>query len=221
MDTEEEGTSKSAKRKKRTSSRRKITIKDFQLGMKEEPYDLVKDVSSQGPHLSWPQFLHLSPKMRRQWSKMVSTRMPKVMGSIEAKKENDVLPVLEAIIKGQRIRKVYVDEGAQVCVMNEKTMHHLGLEVHGKSEFKAKMANNVSVKCVGVCRSIKVTVCGIKVAVDMYVIPAKGEGYPIILGRPWLIAMNARQDWEKGTLILNPSGRSSGKAIVYSLREGT
>ena len=24
--------------------------------------------------------------------------------------------------------------------------------------------------------------------------PAKGEGYPIILGRPWLIAMNARQD---------------------------
>ena len=52
MDTEEEGTSKSAKRKKRTNSRRKITIRDFQLGMKEEPYDLVKDVSSQGPNLS-------------------------------------------------------------------------------------------------------------------------------------------------------------------------
>ena len=29
MDTKEEGTSKSAKRKKRTNSRRKITIKDF------------------------------------------------------------------------------------------------------------------------------------------------------------------------------------------------
>ena len=56
------------------------------------------------------------------------------------------------------------------------------------------MANNVSVKCVGVCRKVKITVCAIKVAVDMYVIPAKGEGYPIILGRPWLIAMNARQD---------------------------
>ena len=81
-----------------------------------------------------------------------------------------------------------------MCVMSEKTMHHLGLEVHGKLEFKAKMANNVSVKCVGVCKAIKVTVCGIKVVVDMYVIPAKGEGYPIILGRPWFIAMNARQD---------------------------
>ena len=192
MEIEEEGTSKGMKRKKRTSWRRKITIKDFPLGSKEEPYDLVKDVSSQGPKLSWPHFLHLSPKMRRQWSKMVSTRAPKVMGSIEAKRESDVLHVLEAVIKGQRIRMVYVDGGAQVCVMNEKTMHHLGLEVHGKSKFKAKMANNVLVKCVGVCRSIKVTVCGIKVAVDMYVIPAKGEGYPIILGRPWLIAMNAR-----------------------------
>ena len=109
---------------------------------------------------------------------MVSTQASKVMGSIEAKKESDVLPVLEAFIKGQRICKVYVDGGAQVCVMSEKTMHHLDLEVHGKSEFKAKMANNVSVKCVGVCKEIKVTLCGIKVAVDIYVIPAKEEGYP-------------------------------------------
>ena len=54
MDTEEEGTSKGAKRKKRASSRRKITIKDFLLGSKEEPYNLVKDVSSQGTNLSWP-----------------------------------------------------------------------------------------------------------------------------------------------------------------------
>ena len=100
MDTEEEGTSKGTKREKRTSSRRKITIKDFPLGLKKDPYNLVKDVSSQGPKLSWPRLLHLSPKMRQQWSKMVSTRASKVMGSIESKKESDVLPVLEAFIKG-------------------------------------------------------------------------------------------------------------------------
>ena len=122
---------------------------------------------------------------------MVSTRTSKVMGSVEAKRESDVLPVLEAYIKGQRIRKVYVDRGAQVCVMSKKTMHHLGLEVHGRSEFKAKMANNVSLKYVGVCKGVKVSLCGVKEAIDMYVILAKGEGYPIILARPWLIAMNA------------------------------
>ena len=82
------------------------------------------------------------------------------------------------------------------------------------------MANNVAVKCVGVCRNIKVTVCLIKVAVDMYVIPAKGEGYPIILGRLWLMAINARQDWEKGTLILKPPGQNPGEVVVYNMKEG-
>ena len=219
----EQGTLKDAKkRKKRSSTRRKITIKDFPLGSSEEPSSLMEDVSSQGPKLTWPQLLHLSSKMRRQWSKMISTRTTKVMGAVETQKCEDVLPVFEAYIKSQRIHKVYVDGGAQVCVMSEKMMNQLGLEVHGKSEFKAKMANNVSVKCVGVCKKVKITVCGIKVAVDMYVIPAKGEGYPIILGRPWLIAINARQDWEKGTLVLKPPGRKDkpGQVIVYNMKEG-
>ena len=64
METKEEGTLKGKKRKKRASMQRKITIKDFPLGSKEKPYDLVKDVSSQGLELTWPQLLHLSPKVR-------------------------------------------------------------------------------------------------------------------------------------------------------------
>ena len=51
--------------------------------------------------------------------------------------------------------------------MSEIMMHCLGLKVQGKSEFKAKMENNVSVKCVGVCRGVKITVCGIKVPGDI------------------------------------------------------
>ena len=47
---EEEGMSKDAKkRKKRSTTRRKITIKDFPLGEREEPYNMVEDVCSQGP----------------------------------------------------------------------------------------------------------------------------------------------------------------------------
>ena len=62
--------------------------------------------------------------------------------------------------------------------------------------------------------------CGVKVAVDMYVIPAKGDGYPIMLGRPSLIAMNARQDWDKGILVLKPPGQRQGEVIVYNMKEG-
>ncbi|MCO5614050.1 hypothetical protein L7F22_068331 [Adiantum nelumboides] len=95
-------------------------------------------------------------------------------------------------------------------------MHKLRLEVSGPLGFKG---NYVSVnKYVGV-----VTVCGmIQVGVNKYVLPTKGEGYPIILGRPWLIAMNVRQDWESRTLLLKPP-REEGKSIqtiVYNVKEG-
>ena len=53
METKEEGTSKK-KRKKKANTQRKITIKDLFLGSKEEPYDLVENVCSQGPKLTWP-----------------------------------------------------------------------------------------------------------------------------------------------------------------------
>ena len=51
------------------------------------------------------------------------------MRAVEARGDEDDLPILEAYIKGQRIWKVYIDGGAHVCVMSEKMMHHLGLEV--------------------------------------------------------------------------------------------
>ena len=59
--------------KKKSRPRHRIDIGDFMLGKASEPYNLVDDVSSQGPRLTWPQLLHLAPKVRRQWSKMVST----------------------------------------------------------------------------------------------------------------------------------------------------
>ncbi|MCO5557438.1 hypothetical protein L7F22_011002 [Adiantum nelumboides] len=48
-----------------------------------------------------------------------------------------------------------------------------------------------------------------------------GEGYRIILGRPWLMAMQARQDWGTGMLELQPhKGAKKGKAIHIDLKDG-
>ncbi|MCO5563979.1 hypothetical protein L7F22_017632 [Adiantum nelumboides] len=62
--------SEKSNKKKKTKPRQKLTIKDFALGESSQPYDLVDDVSMQGPKISWPQLLYLSPKVCRQWSKM-------------------------------------------------------------------------------------------------------------------------------------------------------
>ena len=177
MMEEKAGTSKDKKRKKRFCyTRHRIGISDFPLGVRSTPYNLIEDICAQGPKITWTQLLHMVPKLRRQWSSMVSTRKSsKSLGLIKAQDIKDILPVVEAKIKGHSISKVYVDWGAQMCVMKEKTMHQLGLVVKNPSIIKAKLANNMSVDCMGKIKKVKVIVCGIEVAVDMYVLPSKGE----------------------------------------------
>ncbi|MCO5608656.1 hypothetical protein L7F22_062870 [Adiantum nelumboides] len=77
--------------KKKSKPRQKLTIKDFALGESSQPYNLVDDVSVQGPNITWPQLLHLAPKVRRQWTKMVSTRRVKTnaMGLVSGKEGKD------------------------------------------------------------------------------------------------------------------------------------
>ncbi|MCO5597368.1 hypothetical protein L7F22_051444 [Adiantum nelumboides] len=94
-------------------------------------------------------------------------------------------------------------------------------QVNVPAPCKAKMANSSKVKCSGVINGLKIKVCEIEVEVDVYVMPTKGEGYPIILGRPWLMAMQARQDWGTGMLDLQPhKGAKKGKAIHIDLKDG-
>ena len=133
-----------------------------------------------------------------------------------------MVPIVNAWVKGQRVTNVYVDGGAQMCVMTKNLMHKLRLEVDTPSQSKVKLANSSSIKCVGIIHDLKIKVFDVEVAIDMYVIPARGEGYLVILGRPWLNAMNARQDWEKGTLVLKPlrKGDKPRRTRVYNLREG-
>ncbi len=134
----EAGTSK----KKKKGSRRKINVDDFPLGRNASAYDLVADVSQQGPTITWPQLLHLSPKLRRQWSKSVSTRRSSMrpINMVRSKEAKDMEPIVEAYVKGRRIPKAYVDGGAQICVMSERLMNQLGLDVSGPSTFRAKLS---------------------------------------------------------------------------------
>ncbi|MCO5573421.1 hypothetical protein L7F22_027192 [Adiantum nelumboides] len=180
--------------KKKSKPKRKITTKDLALGESYQPYNLVDDALIHGPKITWPQLLHLASKVRRQWTKMISTRCvkTKAMGLVSNRNLRDITPALEAYVKGKRVSNVYVDGGAQIRDMIEQTMHHLGLKVNAPAPCTTKMANN-----------------------------AKGEGYPIILGRPWLMAMQARQDWGTGMLKLQPhQGAKKGKAIHIDLRAG-
>ena len=45
---------------------------------------------------------------------------------------------------------------------------------------------------------------------------AKVNGYPLILGRPWLIKVGDLQDWENGKLICR---HEDGRKVVYNMKE--
>ena len=64
--------------KRKKGSTRWINIDDFLLGRGSNVYDLVVDESAQGPSITWPQLLHLLPKLRPQWSKIASTKKGRI-----------------------------------------------------------------------------------------------------------------------------------------------
>ena len=148
----------------------------------------------------------MSPLLRKQWGKLASTRKPRkrtnTASLIKSKPKDDVVPIIDAWVKGKKVSRVYVDGGAQMCVMTERLMNRLKLEITTPSKYRVSLANNANINCLGVIEDLMIKVCDIQVQVDMYVIQSKGEGYPIILGRPSLIAMNADKKWGTRTFFL-------------------
>ena len=138
--------SKKPRRVKR--SRRKIKIKNFLLGRGHELYDLVEDVGMHKTNITYPQLLELLAYLRKQWSKLYSIRtskkkLPKSIGLVRSNVKSDVVPIVDTWVKGQRVTNLYVNGGAQLCVMIENLIHKLRLEVDTPSQSKVKLSLNV------------------------------------------------------------------------------
>ncbi|MCO5592621.1 hypothetical protein L7F22_046624 [Adiantum nelumboides] len=151
-------------------------------------------------------------------AKAISTRIPKKKGNvvrIAPVEMEDIVPTIDCFIKGTLVQKGLVDGGAKICIMTEATMHRLNLKIHKTPEVQVKMADNSKAKCLGMVRDVRVHALGVKQELDFHIMSSKGNGYPLILGRPWLIKMGAKQDWETGELICE----RAGKKIVYDMKE--
>ena len=85
-------------------------------------------------------------------------------------------------------------------------MEKMGLTMARVSGFCIQLANHQKVKCLGVVKSLEVEAYAMKVVVDFLVMLAILGAYPIILGRPWLPAI---QDWKHGAI--NLCGSTQGK----------
>ena len=85
----------------------------------------------------------------------------------------------------------------------------MGLKVAGASRFHIRMENHQKVKCLGVVKDLEIKAYDVKTMVNFHVMLADLGAYPTILGRPWLRAVGAVQDWRSG--IISLYGKIGGK----------
>ena len=98
-----------------------------------------------------------------------------------------------------------IDRGIVVNVMASWLFSELEMTVSQQSSMKLKGIDQCIVKPLDQLYNILITVNGVTVKIDFHVldITNQKEGYPIILGRPWLRKMSATNNWKKGSDLLN------------------
>ena len=87
----------------------------------------------------------------------------------------DMVPTLEGVLASKYSTQIYVDGGAQVCVLTQAMMEKIGAKVSTKAHIRMRMANHKKAKCLGIAQGIKVKVLDIDCLVDFYVIEASED----------------------------------------------
>lgn len=209
----QEGEDVKAKRKRQ--ARRKFQVSDFPLGDGQASYSLKEDITSRKADVTFGQLVEMVPKLKRQWKKLVNPkeREPEKnsVKVLSVEEVSDICPIVDVWHKRKNLGQGYVDGGAQICVITQTCVERMGLTVTGVSGFRIRLANHQKVKCLGVVKSLEIEAYAVKALVDFHVMPAGLGAYPIILGRPWLRAVGAVQDWKRGTICL--SGKAGGKKL--------
>ena len=102
-------------------------------------------------------------------------------------------PQVDVVCNDLHVKNVLVDGGSTVNVISEVLMETLGLRRHRKSNFTVGMANKVSVKPEGVVTNVVVSVMGVSTALDFQIMKKSQTSYPMLLGRPWLKRVHAKE----------------------------
>ena len=74
-----------------------------------------------------------------------------------------------------------------------------------------QLANKGKAKPLGFVEDVPISVMGISTIVVFQVIKTEQSSYPMLLGRPWLRRMHARDYWNEGYMTL---GKSPNRVTV-------
>jgi hypothetical protein len=183
-----------ALKEKKKNRRLRFGFQDFPISTNFGPYSVVKDVGLQKADITIGQLVAMVPSVQRELRKGLSTpKVPKVptpLNAIVAEHECDL--IIDVQCNGSVLRGVLVDGRARVNVMTIPAMKYLGLKIDKLALITLKMANKRVLRPEGVISNVEIIVMRVFTIVDFDVVLEKDGAYPMILGRPWLAKLHAR-----------------------------
>ncbi|XP_042515336.1 uncharacterized protein LOC122089704 [Macadamia integrifolia] len=101
---------------------------------------------------------------------------------------------------GQKGATFLIDSGSTHNFLNTHIANKMGLVPNGEGEFEVAVANGEKLRSSGRCKGMNMTLQGIPIVVDLYLLLL--EGYDAVLGAQWLRIENVIQHgWTNGHLL--------------------
>ena len=179
-------------------------------------YNLRSDLKRLKTDITIAQLLDIAPLMRKALKsgnpvKRRQKSRVKLAASVRStNRPPDVKAVeIEVSIVDKILPNALVDGGSGLNIMPLQTMKKLGLDITGPSPFVINMANQSPKEPMDQIKDCNVITGGEEYSLTFHVIRmhSNKESFPILLGRPWLRAANAKVDWggNKPHIVYGPS----------------
>ena len=126
-------------------------------------------------------------------------------------------PILTAYIKKISVPNTLVDQGDSINIMTVTTMEGLQLGNLRPTPITLELVDRYKVKPIGVLDDVIVTLASWEFPMDFMVIqPKLMDGHPMILGRPWLVTIDAYIGCRNGDMIIS-NGLATKKITLHQL----
>ncbi len=144
------------------------------------------------------------PSSRKELKKgLLTPKVPKVPTPLNAiTTERGCDSIIDVQCNRLVLRRMLMDGGVGVNVMTILVLKYLGLKIDKPTSVTLKMAKKRVIKPEGVINTVVITIMRVSTIVDFHVVLEEKRAYSMILNRPWLTKLHAKNYWGEGYMTI-------------------
>jgi hypothetical protein len=119
------------------------------------------------------------------------------------------MAIIQIQVGKNTIEDVLLDGGFKVNIITEQLRLKLGLLKPKLAPYNLRMANQTTIKPMGLIRDLKIYVHDIPYITTFIVLQTSvvDSSYSMLLGRPWLKDVKVAHDWGSNTITIQGNGK--------------